>query len=542
MLAAGNTASAQIPDDKLQQFINSKDNSIVGIQLRHREKLEQVYSERDFIPLWSANGQYTDTCHAIVKKLGNSSILGLHPSRYYTQILDSWLHTQDWQSTTNLELVLTDALFEYFDNLANGQTGKRPGDSDSWFASQDVTKVDAIAFDFFRGNKSFRETINQLQPMSQHYTNLLVALRDHHQIVKNGGFTTVDTGAALKPGMQNHRVAQLRNRLSQSGDYSDNTFNPDQFDSWLEEGLIKFQTRHGLEADGVVGSKTLKALNTTAEERISQIEVNLDRWRWLPQDLGDNNIVVNTAGFQMDVVLNGYRELNMNVVVGKPKHKTPVFSEEMEHLIFNPSWNVPKSIASKELLPKEIQNPGYLENKNFVAVSSADQRTRSISSFSQHELEPANFNSQYRLKQLPGSNNALGTVKFMLPNKYAIYLHDTNAKSLFEKTTRAFSHGCIRVEDPVKLAKTLLMNEGHSESSVEERFASSKSKMIRLNQTLPVHMTYQTAWVDQYGTLNFRDDIYHHDRQALRHYEDQRPSQAQEERRLLTQMSSFASI
>lgn len=543
VLAAGGVAfAAQAPDTRLRAFLRSGENSVAGIRLRHKEKLVRVYTEREFSPLWSANGKYTDTCRAFVGRLGNSPLLGLHPSRYYTKILATWLQTQDARTSKNLEVLLTDVLFEYFDDLANGQTGKRPGDADSWFAKQSVTNVENNAYSFLRGDATFNDTINHIQPVNQQYTDLLVALGDHYTIYAKGGYTEVSEGSSLKPGQQDYRIRQLRRRLSQSGDHTDNfAIASTQFDSWLAEGLKTFQDRHGLEADGVLGSKTLKALNTPVEERIAQIEVNLDRWRWLPKDLGQNHIIVNTAGFQMDVVLDGLNALHMNVVVGKPKHKTPVFSEQMEHLVFNPSWNVPKSIASKELLPRELKNPGYLKNKNFVAVSHADQSTRSIESFSAHELQPSSFTSRYRLKQLPGSDNALGTVKFMLPNKYAIYLHDTNAKSLFQNTTRAYSHGCVRVEDPVALAKTLLANEGYSEHDVEAQFASKRSKTILLRKSLPVHITYQTAWVDQYGKLNFRNDIYNHDAQAIQHKQEQQPALARREHQLLTQLGSFAS-
>ena len=504
--------------------------------------LVKIYAERGYAPLWSDNGQYTDTGRAIVSKLENSSSLGLHPAGYYTQVLSSWLQMQEPQTATRLDLVLTDSLIEYFDNLANSQTGEKPGDDSTWFATQAITDANNEALRFFRGDASFRETTDRLQPRSYRYDDLIAALKEKHKILSEGGYTTIADGAILKPGMQDSRVQQLRHRLAQSGDHTETyVTDPNLYDAALEASVKTFQERHGLEADGLIGGKTFAELNTTVEARIAQIEINLDRWRWLPRDLGDNHIIVNTAGFQMDMVLNGHHALYMNVVVGKPKHKTPVFSKDMEHIVFNPSWNVPKSIASKELLPRELANPGYLSGKNFVAVSHTDKSTRSVDSFAAYELEPSSFTSQYRLKQLPGSNNALGTVKFMLPNKHAIYLHDTNAKTLFQKTTRAFSHGCIRVEDPVKLAKTLLMNDGHTEHSVEQRFATDKSKTIRLDSPLPVHMTYQTAWVDEHGKLNFRPDIYGHDKHAVQSYKNQRPHLTNTERQLLLQHSSFAS-
>lgn len=538
--SGGNAIAAQSARAGIESILRSTENSVTGIRLRHKKKLLQLYTQRNFAPLWSVNGQYTDTCRAMVRKLDDSQQLGLHPSRYYTKILGSWLRLQESQNTRNLDVVLTDVLFEYFDNLANGQTGKRPGDSDSWFARQDVTNTDDVAFNFFQSSASLNDAASQIQPVSQHYNSLLQSLKEQQTLLASGGYTKINKGPTLKPGMQDSRVIQLRQRLKQSGDYTV-SLDPgsNQFDNWVVDSLKTFQTRHGLKADGLLGKKTLEELNTPIEKRIQQIEINLDRWRWLPKDLGQNYIIVNTAGFEMEVVQNGYKTLDMNVVVGKPEHKTPIFSKNMQYLSFNPLWHVPKSITRKNLLPRELANPGYLKKRKFVAVSLADNKTRQLDSFSRHELEPSTFIPQYRLMQLPGSDNALGRVKFMLPNQYAIYLHDTIAKNLFQRTTRAYSHGCIRVEDPVKLAKALLINEGHSEYDVEERFNTDRTTSARLHNPLPVHMTYQTAWVDKYNRLNFRNDIYGHDSHAIRNYQRQRPSLAEKEQELLVQQEGL---
>ena len=237
----------------------------------------------------------------------------------------------------------------------------------------------------------------------------------------------------------------------------------------------------------------------------------------------------------MDVHLNHNHVTTMNVVVGKPKHRTPIFSDVMEYLVFRPSWHVPKSITRDELLPRERANPGYLENKNFVAVSLSSNQSVPISTLAREDLETAEFTSRYRLRQKPGDTNALGSIKFMLPNQYSIYLHDTNAKSLFGKTSRAFSHGCIRLEDPEALARTLLSSDGQDADRIEDILQSSATKTVKLSKHIPVHMTYQTAWVDETGKTQFRKDIYDHDRYAISKYQRQRPVQAQKETRLLAQ-------
>ena len=532
----GQAIGAQLTDENLRTFLNGSDRSIGGIRLRHKKMLAKIYAERRYIPFWIKHGQTTSTSYAIINKLEKSNLLGLHPSQYYTQLLSSWkTNNQTSYDRIRYELVLTDSLYEYFTHLANGQLDEKPGDK-GWFLKQSKTDVATTAMNFFRGDASFRETIDQLQPLNQRYTNLLVALREHHQILDNGGWSRVDSGPTLKPGHTGLRVSQLRARLAQSGDtYDADPLRSDVYDWSIEQGVTSFQERHGLVADGVIGKKTLAELNVPVEQRIKQIEVNLDRWRWLPNDLGESRIVVNTAGFDMDVHLNHNHVTTMNVVVGKPKHRTPIFSDVMEYLVFRPSWHVPKSITRDELLPRERANPGYLENKNFVAVSLSSNQSVPISTLAREDLETAAFTSRYRLRQKPGDNNALGSIKFMLPNQYSIYLHDTNAKSLFGKTSRAFSHGCIRLEDPEGLARTLLQSDGQDFDRIEEILQSTATKTVKLRSHIPVHMTYQTAWVDETGKTQFRKDIYDHDRYALKNYRQQHAIQEREETELLVQ-------
>ena len=529
---SGRVAALQHTDADLHALTNS--TSVADIPLRHRDKLQKIYSQRNYVPLWTKQGQVTQTARAVIKRLENASLLGLYPSNYYPKVLNKWV--QDPNFNPQLEMVLTDSLWEYFDNLANGQTNEIPGDPAVWFARQSHTDIDYNAMDFFNGNASFGATIDRLQPVSQNYTNLLMALRDHYQILAQGGYTPVPQGNGLQPGSVDPRVAKLRARLAQSGDLPAGLSQSDIFDLNVDEAVKHFQQRHGLEADGVIGSKTLAELNVPVQQRIAQIEINLDRWRWLPRDLGADHIVVNSAGFEMDVTLHNHRAIKMGVVVGKRKHRTPVFSDEMEHIVFRPSWNVPKSIAAKELLPKELENPGHLDSRDFVVVSRADQSSRPVSSLATHELEPSYFNSTYRLRQKPGQINALGSVKFMFPNKHSIYLHDTNARHLFGKIKRAFSHGCIRVEDPDLLARTLLQNDGKDEYEIDSILSDNSPKTVVLGDKIPVHLTYQTSWVDDTGRVQFRADIYDHDKYAIGNYRSSRPEQANQESYVLSSL------
>ena len=266
------------------------------------------------------------------------------------------------------------------------------------------------------------------------------------------------------------------------------TFEPTLFDNHMVTALQSFQARHGLNLDGVIGPATLKQINVSPSTRAEQIAVNLERMRWKNRNLGDRYILVNLAGFTMDVMVNGKSDFSQRVVVGKArKHRTPEFSDEMTHMIINPSWYVPTSIARDEILPKLEKDPNYMANRNMRMVNG-------------------------RIIQAPGRRNALGTVKFMFPNRFAIYLHDTPSKKLFQRDVRAYSHGCVRVERPHDFAEYLLTGQYEDPrgyfNSVLNR---GRERRVNLDRPLPVHLTYRSAWIDENGVEQFRGDIYGRD-------------------------------
>jgi murein L,D-transpeptidase YcbB/YkuD len=267
-----------------------------------------------------------------------------------------------------------------------------------------------------------------------------------------------------------------------------------------------------MEPDGVLGPKTLFQLNISAEVRVRQIVANMERWRWMPEDLGDHYVIVNIAGFELKRVRANTVEERMRVVVGKPYHKTPIFSDKMEYLEINPYWNVPTSIATREELPKLQSDPSALAEKGFEVVRGdevVDVRAINWSRYSR-------TNFPFRLRQRPGPSNALGRVKFMFPNRFNVYLHDTPAQSLFARAERAFSHGCIRVARPIDLAEQILAQKPDwSRRRIEKVLASGKRTVVPLSEPLNVHITYATAWRQSNDTVHFAPDIYRRD-EALR--------------------------
>ncbi|MCJ7681596.1 MAG: L,D-transpeptidase family protein, partial [Candidatus Aminicenantes bacterium] len=361
------------------------------------------------------------------------------------------------------------------------------------------------------------ESIARLQPGHSDYRGLKDSLIPFANIADEGGWETITASSKLEKGDSGDTITLLYQRLLVTGDteYREASLQ-DVFDDELEKAVKLFQHRHGLETDGVVGRDTLSALNKPVEERIKQIEANLERWRWLPHTFGSRYILVNIAGFELDVFENGASVLHMPVVVGREFTKTPVFSGTMTYLDINPYWNVPHTIAVNEILPKVKKDPSYLEKEEYQVLSGW---TNSPDIVPPDSIDWAALNSgrfPYRIRQKPGEKNALGRIKFMFPNPYAIYLHDTPAKGLFQRAARSFSHGCIRVSGPVELAEYLLQNDPlWSRDKILRAIDSGVTRTINLPESIPVYLIYITAWVDKEGVLHFRDDIYNRDKPLI---------------------------
>lgn len=322
-------------------------------------------------------------------------------------------------------------------------------------------------------------------------------------------------GPKLRKGDTGIRIADLRSRLIISGDLEDSkNDNEEYFDEALENSVKKFQARNGLEIDGVVGSGTLSVLNISVEDRIEQIKFNMERWRWLPQDLGERYIMVNTANFELDIIENGESVASSRAIVGKEKRPTPALSRKITYMELNPYWNIPHKIAIDDMLPCIKKDPNYLADKNIRIFENWEDDAREINPESIDWGMVTKENFAYKLRQDPANSNALGRVKFIFPNEFSIYLHDTPAHELFNKTKRTFSSGCIRIEKPMELAAYLLTdNSKWTYEKLTDALNSKKNITILLSDPMNIHILYWTAWVDKDGTVNFRDDIYGKDRQ-----------------------------
>ena len=488
--------------------------------LRARDAVLDVYRDELPDPKWTAPSGPTAQADSLIAVLREADQDGLRPSDYHVATLDSLRHdlrraatgdgALDERQLADFELLCTDAFLLYARHLLQGRVDpeemvptwtldRRQGDL--------MQRLDEAVE---RG--TIRSALNALRPSQAGYRQLRRALQRYRTIAAAGGWPAVPDGPKLEVGVEHNQVKVLRDRLRATGDLAaDSSEAPRSFNDTLRAAVVQFQERHGLEADGVVGPASRAALNVPVDRRIRQLEVNLERWRWLPTDLGDRHVLVNIAGFQLRVMEDGEEQLKMRVVTGRPYRQTPIFSDQISYLAFSPYWNVPHSLATRDKLPEFQRNPGLVSQQGFEVFRGwgAEARPVDPSTIDWKGLSAGHF--PYRLRQRPGPENALGQVKFMFPNRHSVYLHDTPSQSLFQRSERGFSSGCIRVERPVELATYLLRaNEGWTPERVRRAMGQSQEQTVVLREKVPVHLLYWTAWEED-GQVQFRNDIYQRD-------------------------------
>ena len=338
------------------------------------------------------------------------------------------------------------------------------------------------------------------------------ALADYRQIAAKGGWVTVPDGPPLVKGEIGERVALLRKRLSTTDDLTKGK-GSDVFDDDLEAAVQRFQVRHGLEPDGTVAKETLAALNVPVEDRIRQLETGIERRKEMGS-FGDRYVVVNIPDFRLKVVDNGKPVLGMKVVLGQRKEwQTPLLASRINYLILNPKWNVPDGIFEKELLRDIRNDPTYLARHNMAVIQTSGDKTGAVDASTIDWSQVNGKSPHLRIVQREGAGNSLGRIKFMFPNPYAVYLHDTPQKKLFARNMRALSHGCVRVENPMELAVYLMKDDPQwTRERIESAIASGRNRDVPIPSPIDLHIIYLTSWVDDQGQVNFRNDVYGRER------------------------------
>ncbi len=493
--------------------------SVQNHAVRQLEYLVSFYAQRDYRPAWlSAAGSPSPAADELLKAVGEADREGLRAADYDRGHLQKLLAAlqqgggaADPERLADFDLLLTDTFLTYANHLLAGRLPPRKVDPE-WAIkprSRDLAEVlrEALA------DGKVAESLRALTPKGKGYTQLREVLQRYRKVEQDGGWPMVS--GALGPGAQGVQVRNLRVRLQASGDLTEGDAGKNPvYDKAVADAVRRFQKRHGLAETGTVSGSTLTALNVPVSKRIRQVELNLERWRWLPDEFGSRYILVNIPSFKMNVIENGKRVMEAKVVVGRQERQTPTFTAKMAYLVMSPKWYVPRSIAVKDKLPQLKRNPYALARQNIRIYNSSGQQINP-GAINWKAVGEGNFN--YQLRQDAGPRNALGGIKFMFPNPYNVYLHDTPTRGLFSQNQRTFSSGCIRISNPVELAEYLLKHDPKwSRQAIQAAAASGKQRVVNLPQQVPVFLLYWTAWVDEDGLANFRDDIYSRDKPLVR--------------------------
>jgi len=472
--------------------------------------LDAIYERHGFEPLWTDR-----RAAALIALIRDAPSHGLLTRDYLLPALEQRAAPErlDPAARVDADLFFTEALLRYSDHLAIGKVHPEHLDP-SWrharvkASSERLRLLDALIDAHDLSMRAERELSHGFL-----YENLRGWLVRYDQIAEAGGWNTVSRGPTLHPGDTNPRVVEVRRRLEAEGFGTDDP-RLEQYDEALEERVREFQRRYGLEVDGLVGRRTTAAMNVSAEGRVNQIRVNLERLRWVATDWEPRFVGVNIAGFRVYVIDGDEVRWSARAVVGRPYRRTPVFRANLTHLVLNPDWTVPPTILKNDTLPAIHADPSYLEANRMDVVDYAGRPVDPATiDWTRYPAEPF----PYLIRQRPGPQNALGRIKFVFPNEHAVFLHDTPAKNLFERSERVFSSGCIRVERPLELAEILLHDDPRwSIDALERAIDTGATQTVALTAPVPILIVYFTAVAFE-GELgfNFFNDIYYRDGPVL---------------------------
>ena len=496
---------------RVQSRISSFDVGAVvqGKKLTQPKAVEQVYAARKGNAVWPE----PDDAKQIVRAIRGMEKDGLDPADYHLAAIEALLQKRETAPTADvaadLDILLTDAVAAMLDHVRFGRV--RPSSLDPHWnvdpregatpLEEEVARVAAAP--------SIETAIEGAKPDHFIYRGLKSALSDLREIEAKGGWPQVPAGKAVKPGTSSPRVPVIRSRLVASGELGGGGSASAVYDRALQEAVKRFQARHRIESKGVIDKATVDAMNVTAGERVAQLRVNLERARWVLGGLQSDFLLVNLPAFKAYLIRGGKNVWEARTQIGEDAMQTPAFRAEMRTIVFNPDWTVPPTILAEEVLEGMRKDESYLTRKELVVFDKDNQQV-DASSVDWGSASADDF--PYTIRQLPSEGNALGQVKFLFPNKYSIYLHDTPNKRLFESGERTFSHGCIRLENPLELAAILLEGQGGwTSAKIAETVQSDATENVELRNRLPVLIVYWTVSVGANGEVRYMNDIYNLD-------------------------------
>ena len=532
--AAHGLAAQQSDDRKLLRLKQKAAHELT------RQKLDLVTSQN---PWLASAGQVTHQSanysaslsrdsQQLIRALRNASVHGLDPDSYgLSKILRTvralsgleqpsmWnghlLHTSQVSDSQRLRELLSAQMDHAFVRLAThlGQ-GVVDALSTQRGLFREVPKVNSehLLESVWSGQKSAMQALKSVTPAQAEYRRLTTRMRDL-LTERAAGIERPVIGHhdTLSVSMSHGDVMAVKHRLMETGELPSSTVLSPLFDADLKAALRQFQQRHGLEPDGAVSMLTRTALNLSIDDEIRAVALSLERWRWMPRDLGQRHLYINIPDYRVVFHDGPEKRMSMVAVVGSVEHQTPTFSRDMSYIEFNPTWTVPSSITNEELIPKERDQPGYLMSRQFDFLKRVNDQLVVVppEMVTADDLRREPF--AYTLRQRSGAMNDLGRMKFMMPNPHAIYLHDTLAKKHFFLNERAYSHGCIRLSDPDGMAKLLMTEDGYSPDDIRQALQNPRTHRVPIRVPIPTHLTYMTTWIDADGILQRRPDIYQHD-------------------------------
>jgi L,D-transpeptidase YcbB len=508
--------------EKVKSMVSAK-NPPPSVSSARWKLMRAVYAEREYRPLWLTGKKLKGETRNLIEILCHAEREGLRAADYdlaglrteLQRLLDA--KDPDPAALAALDLRLTRRFLDYGADLLTGRLDPQAVDN-GWYIRARRAAIDTTLRAALR-SKHVEDMVKPLRPQQREYKKLIDELENYRELQSKGGWPLVRADKKLMRGDQGAAVEALRQRLAATGELRHSGGKP-VFDDDVATAVARFQQRHGLPEDSSVGPATLAALNVPLESRIRQIEVNLERYRWLPSDFGRRYILVNIPDYRLYADDDGKEVLTMRVIVGDEYGSaTPVFADSMTYLVFRPQWDMPRQILVDEVIPKVQKDVYYLAKHGYEVVDTArDQVVTDPAAIDWSDLDTTNI--PFRVRQKAGAGNALGNVKFMFPNRFSIYLHDTPADHLFNRQERTLSHGCVRVEDPVKLAGYVLDGQGDwTEEKIRAAMQPADSGEVEpvpvdLEAPVPVYLVYLTAFMRD-GVLHFRDDPYRKDARAM---------------------------
>lgn len=488
-----------------------------------RGKVKSFYIKNDLKTKWLGKRSPTKEYYGLVKLFREADKHALSSNTYALadiekDLRDIYEEDGDDSAIPELDMRITERYFLFARHLRDGRIKPVGHDKAIWKSTAKKESDDDVEALLKASGADLSELTKKLQPQHEHYKKLLTAYHSLRDLDKKyqGKFEHISIDRKIRPGEKDNTIPAIRRRIglleSKTFDipYDTATGTPDSlfYDEALVSGLRSFQEHHGLEPNGVIGGKTITFLNRSFKERADLVALSIERERWKPQTFGEKYLIVNIPDYMLRAYQNGEEKLSMKVVVGAPEKPTPVFDDVLEYIIFSPTWNVPNSIIEEEILPRIQEDPDYYSERNYTFYRNRSEIDPLDEDWDE-DIDP----KELTIVQQPGADNALGLVKFVMPNHMSIYLHDTPQQSLFKKYWRAFSHGCIRLDEPEKLAEYLLDESSKwNEASIKEAMLAGEPQTAKLKDFHQVFIDYQTAWVDKDGNLNFREDVYGHDR------------------------------